>query len=168
MSDWGKNYPLFLCLLITNLLFGLGAMVVGALLIDWASFPESSVQFLHWLKSEQAGGQQHPLKNEAEINQVMKNEGTLYTVLMIVGTLSILFGFLTVLIGLDIAYMLCLRDHSVSARSSGPYGSEMEKEMSQVVSKSEKMSSASRKEEEEKTEESKPAPTTVKSKESTK
>ena len=128
-SNWGKNYPLFLCLLITNILFGLGAMIVGALLLDWARFPESTVHFFNWLKHEQS---QESADSE-DIDEMMENEKQLHMLLFILGVLSIIFGILTTYIGLDIMYMLCIRENRSRSSYTGAYGAEMESEMSKVV-----------------------------------
>ncbi len=108
-------YPLFLCLLITMLLFGIAAVAVGTLLLDWSTYAESSVQAMKYIQVEQT----KPLKGHVKeaVEKVEGNDQRLYTVLLIVGIFSIIFGIITTLIGMDICYMLCVRDNDYSDRS---------------------------------------------------
>ncbi len=129
MSNWGENYPIFLCLLVSNSIFGLGAIIVGAILIDWARFPESSVQFFNWLKSEQVS----ELKNKDEVDEMTESEANLHRAVYTIGVLSIIFGLIVTAVGADLCYMLCIRDRRSRSSMAGKYGSEMDKEMSRVV-----------------------------------
>ncbi len=109
-----KNFPLYLCLTISMLLFGVLTTIGGSILLDWSEYPESSVQFVHWAK-----GQFSSLPDEdkqKQIDEVEEHERNLHTVLMSVGIFSIIFGLITTLMGLDICYMLCFRKKRKKAK----------------------------------------------------
>ncbi len=96
MSDWADSYPLFLWLILVNLIAGPGTIIVGAFLIKWGS-------------AESSGH-----------------------VLLAIGTAAIVCGMLTLLVALDIWYMLRVRERPDRAKWTGAYGEQMAKDMSHV------------------------------------
>ncbi len=108
MSDKNNHYPLWLCLLITMILFGAIALIVGIVMVDWSSYPESSVQLVNWIVEQQTSQLEEPV--QSKLDKMETDNRKMYNILLSLGILSIIFGLLTLLVGIDMCYSLCIQE----------------------------------------------------------
>ena len=122
-----KSYPLFMFLLITNLLGALASLFVGAWLVDASKFPSSLWETMDVLDETDVG---LPM-DDAKKTDVKDKVKEICLLALINGILAILFSFLLLWNAIDILVLMTSAGENVSPIKS--YRSMLRDEMGGIV-----------------------------------